>query len=150
MTGDREGVREVVLPGDYRIDVPVTEKKAKKLCINEDEYYGFGFPANGGAYGAARRKQCSKLETQRAIVSDAVAAQLAESCIAKGREHFKGAIPEESVFEASYKLPGLPPCRVIVAFTEGTPLQLVKLYPDFRESRLVYVFVGNCGPYAVL
>jgi hypothetical protein len=151
MTGDKAGVREVVLPGDYRIDVPVTEKEDPRSCINEDEFYGFGFPANGGAYGAARRTRTTKLETKRALVTDAICTQITESCIEKGRALYRskgGDIPEETIFEASFVLPGLPPCQIIVAYTSDTPLQVVKVYPDFRGKRLVYVYVGNCGPYA--
>jgi hypothetical protein len=147
----KEEVMEVELPGNYRLELPARPKKEVISCINEDEFYGFDMPANGGAYGAARRMRATKLETKRALVTDAICTQIAESCIEKGRALYTGRgkeIPEETVFEASFVLPGLPPCRVIVAYTTDAPLQLVKTYPDFRGKRLVYVYVGNCGPYA--
>lgn len=123
----KEEVMEVELPGNYRLELPARVKKevVPLGCTNEDEFYGFGFPANGAAYGAARRMRASKLETKRALVTDAICTQIAESCIEKGRALYKSKgrdIPEETTFEASFVLPGLPPCQIIVAYTSDTPL----------------------------
>lgn len=155
------GVFVVELPGDYRVEVPgKAPGRVVTRCIERDETFGLNFPAAGGAFGAVRRSGLSRIEEQRALRCDVIAERVAETTLEAARRKFKretgkAIIPEESFFEALYKLPGLPACRVIVGYAEGEPLGLVKMYPDLRpgkgqKRRLVYVFVGNAGPFDII